>query len=179
MIKVKFTAKKRQINIGKAKKHLLDVSEQAVREGAKEFVITAKNIVPVYSGMAHGALAAAGQYLGIHWIIVTATKITSSGKVVKVQNRVSEGFKAAKVAIKRVKNSVSFIFSSNVFHLEFNDIRDPSIYGFKLRNPAPWFAFNQGKIAGLRKIKEFLKKNRESLGKFIEVTGGLNHTKVK
>ena len=119
-------------------KDLKKAMHRSVKAGAREFVARAAKIVPVYSGMAHGALSVAGQAVGLHLTIIQARRKRKGKEQGKVKSRVQEGKNLTEAKFVEKGDQYYFYFKSRVGHLNINDQVDPSQWGIHLRSQAPW-----------------------------------------
>ena len=155
-INVKFT----QVNVDSVKlaADLRAANFEARRLYITEFLEIAIKIIPVYSGMAQGALLIIGSLINMHWAI-TPAKLPNSNR--HVANRVSEGQAASSAQftdyINKKSTGVKLSFYTGVDHLVWNDVNRSSK---PLKSITPWNAFEQARVAGqiaanvqLRKLK--------------------------
>lgn len=178
MISLSLRTKTIKIHKKKFLAQIKQSSKEATIEGAKEFVLVVKSIVPVYTGMAHGSLAALGSAVGIHWSVSPSVRTDNSSPTGtrRLESRFNEGYNLADFGLTESKGLTRYYFKSYVEHLNINDQIDPSIYGIYLRSNAPWRAFAQGKEAALNKVREYLNKNNPRMRDFIRLSGTAYHS---
>ena len=155
LVQVKFNHKEFEADMGK----ILDKAMKIYIETLVKTIVD-KKYIPVYSGMAQGALMALGDLVNHHWAITPVTHTTPSGKSVKVTNKSAAG-KALSSAyitknISKERIGRSFKFSTGVRHLVENESK-PSTK--KLKHPTPWDAFGKAKGVAQQAARDYIFSN--------------------
>jgi len=164
-----FTTVNATINIKRAKvdikefKYRADIIvETAMKIYLRTFIRSAIKIIPVYSGMAQGALLAIGDLIGDRWAInpATRTRVSNRGGVGRVTSRAAEGKALSSAKIVKIKgNDIvgrEFRFVTSVKHLI---ILDSQHYTgpIKLKHPTPWNAFEKSKSTAKKAASDYIR----------------------
>ena len=122
---------------------------QKMRQAARMFLRTAIQHIPVWTGEAMGSLAPIAHELHVSIPKVKDPEAPYDGFSLGVSQAVgSEPF------IKQDGFVFSFTIGTNVPHFQINDRYDVSRWGFKLRNPTPWNAFELGRLAAVDYLRQ-------------------------
>jgi len=156
MPKLAISYQERRFNLDKLTQHMEEHARATMREAARVFLRTVIPLIPVWTGEAVGSLAPVAAELHV--------AIPSTPNPDAPYNGFNLGWtqtiRSEPFIIKEGPNKFSFTIGSAVPHFNINDRFDVSRWGFKLRNPTPWNAFQTGTDA----MSEYL-KNR-GLGDF-------------
>ena len=129
-------------------------------------------LIPVYSGMAQGALLALGDLVNHHWAISSVYRKSSSGTDIKVTNKSAAGkaLSSAHFTDTSSRGSIgkAFKFHTDVQHFVENESKHSNK---KLKHPTPWNAFAKSKGVAQQAARDYIYQ-RVKLKSYIRVNKG-------
>lgn len=128
---------KMSIDVPKYKKSLQDAIEVQIRQAARVWLRTLlqAGVIPIWTGTSRGVFIPLGSYLHIETTVVPLVHREGQGP--------AYGAAEADFSFKTIGTKSIFEFSHSLDRLTFNDQFNANDYGFRLRNPGPYHAFQK------------------------------------
>lgn len=107
---------------------------RTLREAAREYIFTSISIIPVYGGASHATFVALADAIDVPLQINPVARST-----------ISQGLQSSSGEFNNDAPSFSFVYETDLPHLNVNEREDATRFGFRLITPGP---YNFRAIAG-------------------------------
>ena len=159
------------LNIDKITKRILTRAENAIKAGAKAWVLSALDNIPVYSGASRASLDKIATAVGIKGIgifsVSSAQVRLGSAKILARQN---QGRDESIGEIRKTKTTISFFYATTLPWLVANELGEQDKVSRNLIKPIPYNFRDKGNIVAQKEIIRKLKGRTIDLRGFFDIS---------
>ena len=145
------------LNIDKITQRILTRAENALKVGAKAWVLSALENIPVYSGASLASLDGIGAAVGIPIGITSTRSANTRLGPSEVQARQAQARAQSTGGMKRTKTTVSFFYSTTLPWLVKNEQGEADDVSGNLITPTPYNFREKGNVIAQQEILRKLK----------------------
>ena len=158
------------LNIDKITKRILTRAENALKAGAKAWVLSALENIPVYSGASRASLDKIGTIVGVPIGIFSTRNANTVLGPSAIRTRQQQGRDQSTAEIRKTKTTTSFFYSTTLPWLVKNEQGESDQATGNLIKPTPYNFREQGNVVAQQEILKKLRGRTIDLRGFFDIS---------
>ncbi len=158
------------LNVDKITKRILTRVENAVTAGAKAWVRSALDNIPVYSGASMASLDKIANAIGVNLGVFSTTNARIRLGPAEVRKRQQQGRDESTGELRKTKTTISFFYATRLPWLVANELGERDEVSGNLIKPIPYNFREKGNAIAGQEILRKLKGRTIDLRGFFDIT---------